>query len=221
MAFTYPLVYALASLLMSSQQVADQIRAEENEKLLTCLELIETDAEEAYEMSLAWLYEGNRPGARECKATSMIALGYFEDGALQLEALANAPDGGSVEDRAHFLARAGNAWLQAGLPDEAIIALDNAILLNSENYDLYTYRAQAYISQGEYEKAETDLNRAIASQPGDFNMYVYRAQARLGLDRFDEALMDIDQARTIDPENIDVLVLRGDIREAKRLSENR
>ena len=123
MAFPFPLVYALATLFTSSQQIADVIRAEEQDKLRTCLELIETEPEEAYEMSLAWLYEGNRPGARECNATSMIALGYFEDGALQLEALANAPDGGTLEDRAHFFSRAGNAWLQAGLPEEATLGV--------------------------------------------------------------------------------------------------
>lgn len=219
MALTYPLVYVFASLFMASQQTGDLIRAEETEKLRTCLELIETDPEQAYEMSLAWLYEGNRPGARECKAKSMISLGYFEDGALQLEALANAPDAGALEDRAHFLSRAGNAWLQAGLPEEAILAFDNAFLLNSEDFNLYTYRAQAYLVQGEWEKAEADLELAIGNQPGDINMYIYRAQARLGQDKFDEALSDIAQARAIDPENIDVLVLRGDIREAKRLAE--
>merc|ERR1711916_136105 len=103
-------VYGLSALFLSAQSAGDEIRAEEIRKLKTCLELIETDPEAAYEMSLAWLYEGNRPGARECKASAMIALGYYEDGALQLEALANAPDAVSTQTRAFHWSKAGNAW---------------------------------------------------------------------------------------------------------------
>lgn len=219
MTLTLSFVYGLSSLFLSAQSVGDQIRADEVSKLKSCLELIETDPEAAYEMSLAWLYEGNRPGARECKASSMITLGYFEEGALQLETLANAPDAGSTEDRAHHWAKAGNAWLQGGFADEAILAFNNAFKLNSEDFNLHTYRAQAYIQTEDWERAEDDLNIAISNQPGDLASYILRATARSELGRYDDALLDIDQARAIEPENIDVLVLRGDIREAKRLSE--
>lgn len=219
MAFTFTLVYAAASIFLSAQDAADDIRAEEIRKLRTCLELVQEDPEAAYEMSLSWLYEGNRPGARECKATALIALEDFEEGALQLEALANAPDGGELEDRAHYLSRAGNAWLQAGLPEEAIIAFDNALTLYKENFDLYKYRAQAYLALGDWHKAEADLDLALGSQPGDINAWLYRAQARLGQRRYDDAMDDVVQARAIDPENIDALLLRGQIREEKRLAE--
>ncbi|MAK62969.1 MAG: hypothetical protein CMK09_18525 [Ponticaulis sp.] len=219
MTLTLSFVYGLSALFLSAQSAGDEIRAEEIRKLKTCLELIETDPEAAYEMSLAWLYEGNRPGARECKASAMIALGYYEDGALQLEALANAPDAGSTQTRAFHWSKAGNAWLQGGFPDEAILAFDNAFKLDSEDFNRYTYRAQAYLMTEDWERAEADLDISISNQPGDLAAYMLRATARSEQGRYDAALQDIDQAMAIEPENIDVLVLRGDIREAKRLSE--
>ena len=218
MAFTFTLVYAAASLFLSAQTVADDIRAEEMRKLKTCLELVEEDETAAYEMSLEWQYEGNRPGARECKASALIRMGDYEEGALQLEQLANAPDGGTLQDRAHFLSKAGSAWLMAGLPEEAIIAFDNAETLDDENYDIKKYRAQAYLAQERWQDAEKDLDIAIGNQPGDLTAYLFRAEARLQQNRFDDALADIDQARAIDNENIDALLLRGQIREAKRLA---
>ena len=219
MALSSQLVYALLPIFLSSQSVSDQIANEEREKLAECLELVETDAEAAYELGLTWLYEGNRPGARECKATAMIALGYLEDGALDLEDLANAPDAGTLENRAYYWGKAGNAWLQLGAADEALVTFDNALKLVTDDADLYKYRAQAYLALEDWDKAEADLDESLSRQPGDLNAWLYRAEARMNQNRLDEAMEDVTQARAIDPENIDALLMRGHIREAARIAE--
>ncbi len=72
----------------------------EEERLQTCLEQIDRDAEVAYQDGLSWMAKGNRPGARQCTALALIALGQEAEGAARLEELANAPDAGGLEARA-------------------------------------------------------------------------------------------------------------------------
>ena len=82
-----------------------------------CIEKIDKDAEAAYQDGLSWLSRGNRPAARHCTALALIALGHEAEGAARLEELANAPDGGTLEERGVYLVQSGNAWLMAGMPD--------------------------------------------------------------------------------------------------------
>lgn len=224
MGFTLPLVYILAPLFLTAQSTVGEIvpseaAREEMARLSACLELIETDPEAAHDQALEWIYlEGNRRPARECRATALIALGYVEDGALQLEALANAPDGGSLEDRLHYLSRAGNAWLEIDMPENAITAFSNALQLDTEQTEIYTFRGFAHLQLENYERAETDLSAALSYNPDDFYAWLYRAQLRFKQERWDDALLDIGQARRIDPEDSQALLWRGHIREAKRLA---
>ncbi|MAI90166.1 tetratricopeptide repeat protein [Ponticaulis sp.] len=223
MGLASPLVYVIAPLLLAAQTVSQtaapgDAEREEMLRLRECLELVETDPEAAHEMAASWTYmEGNRRGARECRASALMALGYLEDGAYELEALANAPDGGSMDDRLTYLFRAGGAWLEIGMPDNAVLTFSNIIRLQPEYSEAYNYRGLAYLQLEEWENAEADLDTAISGQPGDFHAYLYRAQARFWQERYDEAMDDIVQARTLDPEDAQALLWRGHIREARRL----
>ena len=194
------------------------VRAEEADRLATCLDLVETAPEAAYEDALAWLGQGGRPPARHCAAVALIALGHVAEGAARLEALANAPDAGSLEERAHYLALSGNAWLTAGLPDAALVALDNALRLSPDSAGLLKDRASARLALQQWQPAVLDLNSALETIPNDPEALELRARAYLALERFDAALADVNAARLASPDNIDLLVLRGDIREAKRLN---
>lgn len=219
MALVPALVYGITAFFSNAQTTADLIKAEEQQRLSACLQMQEEAPEEAYEDGLAWLMEGNRPAARYCTATSLITLGKFVDGATRLEELATAPDGGSVEDRAIYLAQAGNAWLLAGLPEEAIIALTDAMKFNANDPGLFIDRARAKLAIEKWADGEADLDQAIAIQPGDIDAYILRGEARLRQDRYDEAMDDVLQARALDETNIEALLLRGRIREEKRLAE--
>ncbi len=220
MVFLSALVYAVATLSPSAQTTtADLIMADEQSRLNACLTKQEDDPEDAYEDGLAWLNEGNRPAARYCTATSLIALGQYVEGADRLEALAAAPDGGAGADRAIYLTQAGNAWMLAQLPQEAVITLTDAMKFDDEDAALYQDRARAYLMLDSWSEAESDLDQAIARQPGDIQSYILRGEARLRQDKLDAAMEDVLQARSIDETDIDALLLRGRVREAIRLKD--
>ncbi len=216
------LVAAAAALsLLQSAPMTDagrEIAAQEARQLDTCRALIETAPDEAYEMGLAWLGKGNRPPARHCTALALIALEHHEEGAARLEELANASDAGGVEARALYLAQAGNAWLAAGFPEAALTTLENANRISPGDADLMTDLASAQLALGQWREASGTLGQALEIIPGHSEALGLRARALRELGLFDAALADVNAARIAAPDNIDLLVLRGEIREAKRLS---
>ncbi len=216
------LAAALSALALAQSapmtEAGREIAAEESQKLAECRALTETEPERAYEMGLAWLGNGNRPAARHCTALAMIALEHFEEGAMRLEELANAPDAGTVEARALYLSQAGNAWLVAGLPEAAITTLEGASRLRPGDPDLMVDLASARLALGQWREATRQLNAALELAPGDPGALGLRARALKELDQFEAALADVNAARLAAPDDIDLLVLRGEIREARRLS---
>jgi len=203
------------------QNVGADIAAREATRLDACIARIDVDAEEAYEDALAWSFEGNRPGARQCVALALIALGQEDEGAARLEELANASDGGTMEQRALYLTQAGNAWLVAGAPEAAIVTLTNALKIMPNEPNLLVDRASAQILLGKWSEAIKDLDKALEALPGLAAAHQLRAEARLNMNDLEPALADVKAAMAAEPDNIDTLVLRGRIREAIRLSEVR
>ncbi len=214
------LALAVASMALS-QSASATIDAREAERLEACVAKIEIDPEEAYEDGLTWTYQGNRPGARQCTALALIALGREDEGAARLEQLANSVDGGTIDQRAEYLIQSGNAWLQAGAPEAAIVTFTNALKLKPDTPDLLVDRASAHLMLGQWSDAKKDLDLALALAPGMAIARQFRAEAHLNLDQLDAAMADVEAAMISDPENIDTLVLRGRVREAIRLSEVR
>ena len=139
----------------------------ESERLQNCIDKIDRDAEEAYQDGLTWLARGNRPGARQCTAMALIALGQEAEGAARLEELANATDGGSLDQRGVYLAQAGNAWLLAKMPDAAVVTLTNALKLRPRDGELRKDRARAYIMIKKWQEAGKDLDNSIELSPGE------------------------------------------------------
>lgn len=209
----------LSAPVVGAQSTSELILQEEEARLAACLELIETDPEAAYEDGLQWLGQGSRPAARFCTAMALIARGHYAEGAWRLESLANAPDAGGLDKRAVYLAQAGNAWLAAEMPEEAVVTLTNALKLVPQNPGVLTDRAAAYIALNQPNEAVGDLNKALEQVPDLPDALFLRARAFLDQNRLRVALSDIERARALDSDNIDILVLRGDIREAIRLSE--
>lgn len=214
----------LVSLLISglfpvSQTASADIARTEQVRLETCLAKTETAAEEAYEDSLAWLANGNRPKARYCNAVSLLALDRLEEGAARLEALATAPDAIAVDDRTTYLVQAGNAWLSANYPQAAIVALTDALKLEDDDPEIYKDRAAAYLAVERWIEGVDDLDTALEKFPADSEALSLRSRAHLATDNLRSAKTDMEAALSYDPENIEILVLRGEIREAIRLSE--
>lgn len=210
----------LASALISLLQLTGVEAAQtEQSRLTSCIERLETDPEGAYEDGLAWSFEGNRPGARYCTALALIALDQPGEGAARLESLANATDSGSLAERAIYLAQAGNAWINAGAPEAAIVAFTNALKLTPRDTDLMKDRASAHMLLEDWGNAQTDLDTVILSQTSDAEALRMRANVHRNLKNLQSALTDIKASMSADPQNINTLVLRGEIREEIRKSE--
>lgn len=215
------LAVLIASTLPLSQSAIALNARDEQERLNTCIEMVETAPEDAYEDSLAWLSSGNRPKARYCNAIALLALERTEEGAARLEALANAPDPISLGDRALYMTQAGNAWLSANYPDAAITSFSAALNMQPKNPDLYVDRGAAYLAQGRWLEGVDDLTEAIVLEPNYTEAFYLRASAFLESDNLSSAQADLEVLLEREPENIDYLVLRGDIREAVRIKEGR
>lgn len=209
----------LSGLLPVSQSALADIARAEQDRLDVCIEKVATVPEEAFEDSLAWLGNGNRPKARYCNAIALLALDRLEEGAARLEALATAPDPIELEDRILYLAQAGNAWLAGNYPEAAITALSEALKLERNDPSMFKDRAAAYLALERWLEGMDDLNEALALTPGDSEALSMRARAHLATENLPAAKADMEEALTYDPENIDILVLRGEIREAIRLSQ--
>ncbi len=190
----------------------------EQEKLESCVEKIDTDAEAAYQDGLSWLARGNRPAARHCTALALIALGQEAEGAARLEELANAPDGGTLDERGVYLVQSGNAWLMAGMPDAAVVTLTNALKLRPIDGELFKDRARAYVSLSKWAEAGKDLDQAIRLSAADAEAYRMRGLALMKMNRLKDAWADVQVAMKLAPKDINVIVLRGDVREAMRLA---
>lgn len=207
--------------LFLQQNLGAELAAAEAAKLEACIAKIEISPEDAYEDGLAWTFEGNRPGARQCTALALIALGNAEEGAVRLENLAMSTDGGSMEQRAIYLSQAGNAWLQIGAAEAATVSFSEALRLAPNENDLLLDRATSYMLIEKWDEALTDLNIAIANAPADATAHQMRAEVHLNKDALDLAMKDVETAMAADPKNIDTLLVRGRVREAMRLKEGK
>lgn len=212
------IAFAAGTVLMM-QPAGAQLAKAEDARLEACVAKIETDPENAYEDGLAWSYEGNRPGARQCTALALIALGNYESGADRLEALATAPDGGSLEQRAIYLSQAGQAWIIAGAPEMAVLSFSDALEMAPGTTELLVDRASAYMLVEEWDKALSDLDFALATSPGSGPAHQLRAEVYLNKKSYDLAMRDVEAAMAADPKNIDTLLVRGRVREAIRVAE--
>jgi tetratricopeptide (TPR) repeat protein len=208
---------AFALILMGQSSAGDRGRVEEQRRLEACIDKIREDPAEAYEDGLAWVGEGGRPFARQCTALALVELGHEAEGALRLEDLANASNGGSLRQRIIYLTQSGNAWLLAGLPEAALVTINNAINLNENDPQLYADRAAAYIQLERWDEAEEDLNFAHQRLPRDIEILKMRAETRLNLGDLQGAEHDVADAMVIDRKDIPTLVLRGRVREAQRI----
>lgn len=213
------LIAIAAGTVLMMQTAGAEIARAEHDRLEACVAKIETDPENAYEDGLAWTYEGNRPGARQCTALALIALGQYETGAERLESLSTSSDAGTLEQRAIYLSQAGQAWIMAGAPDIAAETFSAALEFAPGTLDLLLDRASAYIMLEDWDKALSDLDYAIANSPSHGPAYQLRAKVYLNQKQHDLAMRDVKTAMDADPKNIETLVLRGEVREAIRLAE--
>jgi len=211
-------ITSLVLTLIGQPAGAQADRLIEAQRLDACIAKLDSDPEGAYEDGLAWINEGGRPFARQCTALALVELGQAAEGAVRLEDLANADNGGSVAQRVIYLTQSGNAWLLAGAPEAALVTLNNAIKLSPTDPTLKADRAAAHMALGDWRSAARDLDIAKRVRPYDTGILQMRAEVRLNLDDLAGAERDVNAAMEIDDTDITTLLLRGRVREALRIA---
>lgn len=211
-------ITSLVLTLIGQSTGAQAERLVEAQRLDACIAKLDSDPEGAYEDGLAWVGEGGRPFARQCTALALVELGQAAEGAVRLEDLANAENGGSVAQRVIYLTQSGNAWLLAGAPEAALVTLNNAIRLSPTDPTLKADRAAAYMALKDWRNAARDLDMAHSTRPYDDGILRMRAETRLNLNDLQGAQRDVNAAMEIDNTNITTLLLRGRVREALRVA---
>lgn len=215
------MLFALSALILTSfgqSAAGNAARIDEQRRLEACIAKLDDAPEEAHEDGLAWIGEGGRPMAHQCAALALVELGHAAEGAVRLETLANAANGGSLAQRVIYLTQAGNAWVLAGQPEAAITTLDNAIRLSPTDPHLKLDRAAALIELARWDEAGEALELASDSLPRNTDLLKMRAEVNLNLGDLADAERDIVSAMEIDRTDVATLLLRGRIREAIRLA---
>ena len=181
----------------------------DNERYSRCLAMAKSDADNAYELALAWHDAGGGPAAIHCSAVALIQLKHYDAAATKLDLLARERDAGGADMRADLLDQAGNAWLLAGQPENALASFSAAINLGNADSDLLSDRARAHAMVKDWAGADADLTKALAKDQYRADLLVLRGSARHAMGRKADALADFNQALDIDPHYADALVERG------------
>jgi Flp pilus assembly protein TadD len=180
-----------------------------------CMSLLDRDPSGALDSAVEWEKQGGGDAARHCKALALIRTGQVEDGALELERVAEAMPQVKAPLAAELFAQAGQAWIRAGNPQRALYAQNQGLKLNPKDVPLLIDRALTFGAGGMYFEALDDLNQAVDLQPDDPDVYAMRAAAYRQLETLDLAEENIDQALKLSPSHPGALLERGYLRRAK------
>jgi Flp pilus assembly protein TadD len=177
-----------------------------------CMSLLERDPAGALDSAVAWERQGGGDAARHCKALALIRTGEVEDGALELERVAEAMPQAKAPLAAELFAQAGQAWTKAGNPQRALYAQNQGLKLNPKDVQLLIDRAMTFGNSGMYFEALDDLNLAAELTPEDPEVYAMRAAAYRQLETPELAEENIDQALKLSPSHPGALLERGYLR---------
>jgi Flp pilus assembly protein TadD len=206
----------IAALGLAAPGLATPAWALDNEaEYQACMSLLQRDPAGALDSAVAWERQGGGDAARHCKALALIRTGEVEDGALELERVAEAMPQERALLAAELFGQAGQAWIKAGKPQRALYAQNQGLKLNPKSVELLIDRAVNYGTSGMYFEALDDLNAAVDLSPNDPDIYAMRAAAYRQLKEADLAEDNVEQALKLSPSHPAALLERGYLRRAK------
>jgi tetratricopeptide (TPR) repeat protein len=177
-----------------------------------CMDLAETNPDEALEQAETWVDLGGSDPARHCAAVALMRLGHYEAAGQELETLAASLEPAFAFLQIPVLIQAAQAWLAAGKVDRAYAVQTTALARQPNDIELLVDRAMTAASVGNFAAAIDDLNRALSHAPNRADILVLRASAHRFLDQPEAALADIEAALSLDPDNAEGLLERGNLR---------
>jgi tetratricopeptide (TPR) repeat protein len=180
-----------------------------------CLNRAAKQAEAAYEDAMSWRAEGGGAAAEHCAAVALTGMKKYADAGERLDRLGESPATGDGAMRAAVLAQAGNAWLLAGRPAQAVQSFNASLSFVPDDPDTLIDRARASALLGRWPAAEQDLSTALISNPSQVDALVLRASARRAQGNWPGAEGDATKAILLDSNSLEALVELGLIRAGK------
>jgi len=177
-----------------------------------CVALAGRDPAQAQGEALAWQNAGGGAGAIHCSALALTALKRYGEAGRKLDALARSREILNPSDRAALLDQAGNAWLLAGQPQDAMRSFSAALGEVPGDLDALIDRAQARAALKDWTGADADLGAALVQDQNRADLLVLRASARWALGRKEDAATDILRALELYPDYPPALVERGQMK---------
>ncbi len=141
-----------------------------------CEAAIAADPAAAREDAALWARTGGGVPARLCEGAALAAMGAHATAARLLTSLATNPNRAmDPELRALTLVDGARLWLDAGAPDLATDALDQAARLAPDDPAIPALRAEAAAALGDWPAALAALDARLAVAPGDADARALRA----------------------------------------------
>ena len=174
-----------------------------------CVALVQRNPASAEESARAWQDQDGGAAAIHCSALALTALKRYAEAARKLDALARDKVIDNNLERAALLDQAGNAWLLAGLGNNALQSFSGALAQSPDDVDIRADRARARAVLQDWAGAEDDLGAALLKDQNRADLLVLRASARWALGRKVDAATDILRSLELYPNYPAALVERG------------
>lgn len=116
-----------------------------------------------------------------------------------------------------ILAKEGTSLNSLKKYDEALVKLDQALLIIPDSGFVHGEKGKALIGKENYPDALKSLNTAVSLSKKDYKTYYSRAQVYLKLNQLDSAMEDMNLCLKLKPTFYEGYLLRADIAEKKEL----
>jgi tetratricopeptide (TPR) repeat protein len=197
-------VPALAPGLEMLEQSPDHLR-----RYNECMALARSEPLKTLPVAEKWHAQGGGLAARHCVAMAMFGAGRYTQAAAQFEAIARDMGMDRPGLRAELWGQAGQAFMEAGLPEKAAEAQSKALELKSNDPDLWVDRGLSFAALKAWPRAISDFDRALSLRPSDVETLVLRAAAWRNAGNPGRALEDATRALKAAPDHSEALLERG------------
>jgi tetratricopeptide (TPR) repeat protein len=174
-----------------------------------CMKIARNEPLRALPIAQKWLETGGGLGARHCVAIALFESGRHIEAATQLEAIARDMGRERPGLRAELYAQAGQAWMEAGLAENAAAAQSSALELKSDDPDLWIDRGLSYAAMRAWPRAISDFGHALDLRGKDVEVLVLRAAAWRNAGNPAKAWEDAQLALNFAPDHSEALLERG------------
>lgn len=187
-----------------------------NALYMGCLATIKQSPKTAFDKASSWEGLGGGKLARHCKAMALIAMKHYSEGAKRLEEIATK-DNFEKDVKASLFSTASSAWLEDNQIKKAFQAINNAIILNSNNYSYYFDKAIILSELKDFTGAIKELDKSLelSKTTKHAEILTLKASALRHLNKTDNALKVLEKAEKENPLFADIYLEKGFIYKIK------